>query len=44
MVQLPAFLSYTLGSALSWELTLLVGFVVLLNLRRLIGEALKRLS
>lgn len=36
MAQLPAFLAYTLGSAVATEMTLLVGFVILLNIRRLV--------
>lgn len=39
MDQLPAFLAYTLGPALAYELTLLVGFIVLLNIRRMVVAA-----
>jgi hypothetical protein len=42
MAQLPAFLAYTLGSAITAELTLLVGLVLLLNLRRLVAAARRR--
>jgi hypothetical protein len=44
MDQLPAFLASTLGAALTYELGLLVGFVILLNLRRIIRAALYRLT
>jgi hypothetical protein len=44
MEQLPAFLAATLGAALASELTLLCGLVLLLNLRRLMRDSLKRLE
>jgi hypothetical protein len=44
MAQLPAFLIWALGDALALELVLLVGFVILLNLKRLIRASLRRLE
>lgn len=41
---LAAFLAATLGGAFSVELTLIVGFVLLLNIRRLVQAAKRRLS
>lgn len=42
--QLPAFLAYVLGSALAYECTLLVGFIVVLNLKTVLKAALRRLE
>ncbi len=44
MEQLPAFLAWALGAALAKELGLLVGFVLLLNLKRLRRSSLRRLE
>lgn len=42
MTQLPAFFAATLGESLLLELTLLIGFVIILNVRRLLNTALSR--
>lgn len=42
MGYLPAFLAWTLGTTLTYELDLLVGFVMLLNLKRLISIRVRR--
>lgn len=44
MEHLPAFIAATLGDALTYELTLLIGLVVLLNLRRLIRASVRRIE
>ena len=41
---LAAFVSYTLGAALMNEAQLLIGFVILLSLRRLLDRALERVG
>lgn len=43
MAQLPAFLAFALGGAFATELTLLVGLVVLVNVRRLVRAAVRRI-
>lgn len=44
MEQLAAYTSYVLGSALAYELSLLVALVLVLNIRRSLRAALARLA
>jgi hypothetical protein len=42
MIYLPDFLSYTIGEPLQYLMLLLLGFVTLLNLRRVVVAARNR--